>query len=257
VCTVALAPTLDERPGNPGRRLGAASATIVDLHGAELVLAGDAAALVDTALRQHLQAQGLTIVAAPAAATWQLEARLQTLQLDVADRDRRSVAVQATLRRISDGKISWTGTAEDRDERFAGVAGNSRADLEGYLGAGIATVAADLAHRVHAATTTTTAAVPMAAAAIPAVPMPVGSPAAAAAAPQLPATGDLLISTTPARVKVYVDAVYQGLSPLTLSLPPGVSELHFVREGYRRASEKVAIRAGRAIELEIKMEALP
>jgi hypothetical protein len=136
------------------------------------------------------------------------------------------------------------------------VAGNSRADLEGYLGAGIAKVATDLAHRVRAATTATLAA-PMAAAAIPAVPMAVASPAAAASSPPLPATGDLLISTQPARVKVYVDAVYQGLSPLTLSLPPGVSELHFVREGYRRASEKVAIRAGRAIELEVRMEAQP
>jgi hypothetical protein len=62
------------------------------------------------------------------------------------------------------------------------------------------------------------------------------------------------ISTVPARVRVYVDDVYHGLTPLTLELPAGVAQLHLKLEGWRSVSEKVAVRRGATVELELKLQ---
>jgi hypothetical protein len=250
--SVAVAPWSDQRPGAPGRRLGEVQAAVFGLHERELRLARDATAVIADAVREELQAQGLTVLAAPDGAEPRLDGRaglrlegsVVALTLNVAGRDERHIALQATLRRQADGKILWSGTADERDDRFAGVSGNSRADLELYLGEGIAKAAARLALAVreHAG-----------------LPATVAAPAALvvpAAAPVAGAFGQVLVTTRPARAKVYVDDVYQGLSPITLELPTGTNQLHVKLDGHRAASEKVAVRRGTTVELELKLEPL-
>jgi hypothetical protein len=246
---VHLGPWDDPRPGAPGRRLGELSATVLGLDGRELRLARDATAVVDGAVREQLQAQGLAVVSAPEQAELRLDGALQALTLNVAGRDERHVVLQATLRQQPGGQVLWSGAVEDRDDRFAGVSGNSRADLEAYLGAGIARAAAQLAAAVREHAGPLPLATPSPAALPASVAVPAGVPAAPAAA-----GGTLVITTLPARVKVYVDDVYHGLTPITLELPAGVSQLHFKLDGYRGASEKVAVRRGVTTELELKLE---
>jgi hypothetical protein len=257
--SLAVAPWADQRPGTPGRRLGGISGTVFDIQGTELTLIRDATAVVDDAVREQLRAQGLAVLAAPESADLRLEGSLQTLTLNVAARDERRIVLRATLRRQRDGQVLWSGAVEERNDRFAGVSGNNRRDLETYLGEGISKAAAQLATAVREH------AVPLAAAAaavpaVPAPPAPAPPAVPAAAAPVAPATpaisgalGQVLITTVPPRVKVYVDDVYHGLTPLTLELPAGTSQLHFKREGYRSASEKVAVRRGASVELELKL----
>lgn len=247
---VAVAPIADGRPDQPGRRLGTAGAAVFGLHGRELLLANDGTAVVEAALLEHLRAQGFGVVTTPQPADLRLDVTLQALSLQVAGRDTRQVAVQASLRRQAGGQLLWTGVLEDHDDRFAGVSGNDRADLEAYLGAGVAKVAARLALTLRQQLTLPAAAAP------PQVSLPAAPPAAAAPTPvgATPALGYVAITTVPARARVYVDDVYHGLTPMTLELPAGVSQLHLKLDGWRDASEKVAVRRGATVELELKLQ---
>ncbi len=67
-------------------------------------------------------------------------------------------------------------------------------------------------------------------------------------------TGHLSVSSVPSRAKVYVEDVYYGMTPLKLELPVGVSPMRFKLDGYKPASEKVAVRRGETTELEIKFQ---
>lgn len=249
--TVVMAPVADARPGQPGRRLGVADAVVFGLRGPDLVLAREATAVVDEALRVHLRAQGLALVPTPQATSLRLETTLQALSLQVSARDTRHVAVQASLRH-ADGELLWAGLLEDRNDRFAGVSGNDRADLEAYLGAGVANVASQLAaalrQRLAAPTAATTP--PLA---TPASPAPTASPSASPPSAGLP-MGYVAVTSVPSRARVYVDDVYHGLTPMTLELPAGVSQLHLKLDGWRIASEKVAVRRGATVELELKLQ---
>jgi len=248
VFTLSLGEVIDQRPGAPGRRLGAVRAAVFGIHGSELALDGEAATVLGAALRDRLAVQGITLAAAGATADLRLDTTLQALTLNVAARDDRHIAVQAALRRVVDGRVLWSGTVEDRDERFAGVSGNSRADLETYLGGGIAKVVDQLGTQVRQAQSA------LAAAARPASAAPQLASPPAAAPPAQQGTGAVLVTSLPTRVKVYVGDVYHGLTPIALELPVGVSTLHFKLDGYRNISEKVAVRRGATVELELKLE---
>jgi hypothetical protein len=244
--SITMPPWTDARQGAPGRRLGRADAAVFGLHDPELRLARDATVVVADAVRERLSAHGLAVVAATQPADLRLDGVLQALTLNVAGRDERRVAVQATLRRQSDGMVLWSALLEDRDDRFAGVSGNTMSDLERYLGQGIVRVATQLADNVHNRAVPASAAPVASQAAVPAPAAPL------AAAPG--GTGFVAITSLPTRVKVYVDDVYHGLTPITLELPPGVSQLHFKLDGYRSTSEKVAVRRGVTTELELRLD---
>jgi hypothetical protein len=73
--------------------------------------------------------------------------------------------------------------------------------------------------------------------------------------PQATATsGLLLVNTSPARAKVYLDGVYYGLSPLRLEMEPGVHTISVKMEGYRMVSEKVSVRKGDSTEMDLSLE---
>jgi hypothetical protein len=89
----------------------------------------------------------------------------------------------------------------------------------------------------------------------PVGPVPAYVPPAAYAAPAaVVASGYLSVTTTPARVKVYVDDVYFGLTPLKLELDAGVHAVKLKADGYKPASEKVSVRKGDTTELEMVLE---
>lgn len=252
--TVALTPWTDQRPGNPGRKLGDVGATVFGIDGDALWLARDASAVVTDAVRGRLLAQGFAIAGPQDRSDLTLEGNIQALSLNVAGRDERRIVLQAVAR-APGGAVVWSGAGEERGDRFAGVAGNNRGDLERYLGEGIGLAATRLAtslrERVGAMPTTASAPAAAArAAAPPVLPLAVPGPSA----PSAGGTGFVAITSVPGRVKVYVDDVYHGLTPVTLELPAGVNQLHFKLDGHRSAREKVAVRRGATTELELKLE---
>jgi hypothetical protein len=80
------------------------------------------------------------------------------------------------------------------------------------------------------------------------------SPTAVTAPANTAAVGYVAVTSIPARVKVYVDDVYYGVTPIKIELPIGVGQLRFKLDDYKPASEKVAVRRGEVTELEIKLK---
>ena len=66
--------------------------------------------------------------------------------------------------------------------------------------------------------------------------------------------GLLLVNSNPQRAKVYVDDVYYGLSPLRVSMDPGIHVVSVKLDGYRMVTEKVSVRKGDNTEVELNLE---
>ena len=66
--------------------------------------------------------------------------------------------------------------------------------------------------------------------------------------------GTLILTTQPARAKVYLDGVYFGLSPLNAEVESGIHNVDVKLEGYKKGSEKVSVRNAEKTELELILE---
>lgn len=281
--SLAIANFADARPGPRGRKLGDIKATVSNIHSAEMALDREVTVFLAGTVRNQLAADGFRIVGPAEPADFRIEAAVKAFSLNVADRDERTIVAGVTLRESASGDVIWSGEISERDDRYAGVTGNSRATLVEYLGEGVSafaarfsaavrdgltksyprTIVAGQTKNVPAIPGVATLHAPVARDEIPLAPQPVARrmtpqpPAAATAAvppPVLPATGHVSLYSSPARAKVYVGDVYYGVTPLKFELPAGVVRLHFRLDGYKPASEKVAVRRGEITELEMKLE---
>lgn len=259
----------DGRSIAPSRKIGDIRATVVDMHATELVSDEDIANVVTAAMRSQLTASGFRPVdSADRAATrtpedFQLSGSIKDLRLDVAGRDTVSIVVETTLRDSRNGKLIWSGVVSEKSDRYAGVTGNTRNSIARYLHSSLGEVAgktiAQVSDAMHAVRPELFSQVPAAAKAPPGVEVlvaPPASPPAPAREQQAvtPPPGRLMVSTSPARAKVYVGEVYFGLSPLNVELEPGIHSLRMKLDGYKTATEKISVRKGETTELEVTLE---
>jgi len=283
--SLAVADFGDARAAAPGRKIGKITATVSNMHGTELLLDRDVAALLGNAVRGQLAADGFRLVKPGETADFKLGASAQAFSLNIAGTDELTIAVEVTLREERSGVIVWAGVIAEKADRYAGVGGNSRATIAEYLGEGVAAFAGKLstvvvdvlaksyprtmtvaqhkpASTIPGVTTVHTMAArePLASAVLPVATPVAANKVAATDPPPRPApaatatSGHLSVASVPARAKVYIEDVYHGLTPLKLELPVGVHALKFKLDGYKSASEKVAVRRGETIELEIKFQ---
>lgn len=64
----------------------------------------------------------------------------------------------------------------------------------------------------------------------------------------------LIVGTVPGRAKVYLNNVYQGVTPLKVEMEPGVHAVSIKLEGYRMVAEKVTVRSGEHTEMDLTLE---
>jgi hypothetical protein len=281
--SLSVAEFADARPAPRGRKIGDIKATVTNMHGSEMALDRDVTSVVSGAARGQLAADGFRLVGAAEPADFRLSGVVKAFSLTVAGRDERVIVVEATVREGKSGDVVWSGVITEKDDRYAGVTGNSRGTLIEYLGEGVAAFATKLSAAtrdslvksyprsiaaiqsrsvstipgvttLHAPATrddpVVVAPAPAAATVAPAA-APAARPATTAAA--VPTVGYVSVHSSPARVKVYVDDVYYGVTPIKLELPTGVAQLGFKLDGYRPAAEKVAVRRGEVTDLEVKL----
>ena len=265
-----VATFVDERGKSP-RKLGDIRAIVRGIYGTELKLDRDVATLVGEVTRAQLAADGLRLVDAGGEADIVVEGVVKAFSLDVAGRDERNIRIEVSLVDGASGKLLWAGAIADRDDRYAGVNGNSRASIAAYLDEGVANYATRLGAVLHeilpkiypdavesarpAAHTAVPGVTTLQAPVAPSVVVPPAPIAAPVAKPTSAATtGHFVVQTMPPRARVYVGDVYQGMTPLRLELPVGVATIGLRLGGYRSVTEKVAIRAGETIELELALE---
>ncbi|MEH6606613.1 MAG: PEGA domain-containing protein [Pseudomonadales bacterium] len=71
------------------------------------------------------------------------------------------------------------------------------------------------------------------------------------------ADAQMVLISSPPRVAVTVDGVYQGVTPVTVAVRQGSHQLSYFAEGYQPKDQTVSIRSGENRELIIKLEPSP
>ncbi len=133
---------------NP-RQIGRIKATVSDMHGTELLLEKDAAALTASAVRTQLISDGFSLVLPGQPHDFELATVIRSFELNVAGRDELNLAVEASLRAAGDSDVIWAGIISEKSDRFAGIMGNSQATITRYLGDGLSNLVQKLGASVR------------------------------------------------------------------------------------------------------------
>lgn len=281
--TIRMKGYVDERKmGNP-RKLGTGAENVSGLSGGKDILVDrDVSSIVATAMRNNLDEVGFQVNDdQDPNSVYELSGVVKELTLNVKARDEISLAIETSLREVSTGKLIWSGVVVEKNDRFAGVSGNSRDDVAAYLKKELGIVTNKTVEALSSSLMAarpdlfnlTPGSKPVAGVTVlvapglsaPAAAAPVSAPQYAPASAQpIPApafmphatatTGLLLVNTNPTRAKVYADGVYMGISPLRVEMEPGVHAISVKLEGYRMATEKVSVRRGDNTEMELSLE---
>lgn len=254
----------DARSAAPSRKIGDIKATVFDMFGPELVME-DPAGTVTAAMVNQFSASGFQTVAdggktSAGGADFEVSGVVREFSMNIGGRDEVSIVVETTLRDTRGGGILWSGAVAEKADRYAGVTGNTRSSITRYLSGALAKVSTKTRDAISASIMQTypdrfDQAAPVRDS-TPGVTVLVAPPerTSASQAVRPGMTGQLAVTTTPARAKVYVGDVYYGLSPLKLELEPGIYTIHFKLNTFKTATEKVSVRKGETTELEIRLE---
>lgn len=286
--TLRINKYVDQRKLDNPRQLGISTQRIRGMDQGPLLLDQELANIVTAAVKKHFDSEGYQVLEGAGAdkAIFEVSGVIKELALNVKYRDEITIGIETTLKDVRTGAVVWSGMVTEKNDRFAGVSGNSKEDVVDYLnqelrvvtGKTVDAISASLMATqpelfnltpgtkpiagvtVYVAPTVAKPAAPVAPAA-PAVMMPNAAVQSAAPVPP-PAyvphasatSGLLLVNTSPARAKVYLDGVYYGMSPLRLEMEPGVHAISVKLEGYKMVTEKVSVRKGDNTEMELMLE---
>ncbi|NNM79403.1 MAG: PEGA domain-containing protein [Gallionella sp.] len=268
-----IRPYTDERAEKNPRLLGELKTRVFGLEGNELVVDHDVASIATASLRKQFQKAGFPVLedGSTQASVFELSGVVKTLTLNSRDRDDITIAIETSVTDVATGKVIWSALVSEKNNRFAGVSGDTKADLVDYLNREMR-IASD--KTVDAVNTLLMATYPALFNLIPgtktisgvtvlSAPSAAVVPAAEAAlvaappayTPHASATmGLLVLSSKPSRAKVYLDGVYYGMTPLRAEIEPGVHSVEVKLEGYKTASEKVSVRRSDDTELELTLD---
>jgi hypothetical protein len=275
---------VDQRKAGNPRLLGIASLRVRGVDGDQLLLDQDVATVVTTAVKKRFDAEGFQVLEGSSAsnALFEVSGVIKELALNVKNRDEITIAIETTLKDLSNGEVVWSGMVTEKHDRFAGVSGNNKEDVVAYFSKELKVVTTKTVEAVSASLMAAkpelfnltpgtkaipgvtvyvapSAAKPAPAAPVPSMPAYGVQPGSAvpppAYMPHASATaGLLLVNTNPSRAKVYLDGVYYGLSPLRLEMEPGVHAISVKLEGYKMVTEKISVRKGDNTEMELNLE---
>jgi len=263
---------IDQRQVTNPRYLGQITTRVSGVSGNELILDQDIAEIAVAAIKKRFDTEGFQVLEGTDSSNAQFEVSgiIKELVLNVKNRDEISISIETTLKDAASGKVVWSGLVTEKNDRFAGVSGNNKADLVAYLNKGIQIVSGKTVDAIGASLAASRPELfnlTPGTKAIKGVDVYVAPQPSPAAVPAMPvvsavqagtragaATGLLSVSTSPPRAKVYLDGVYFGLSPLSSEIEPGVHDVVVKLKGYKTGTEKVSVRKGDKTELEFSLE---
>src|SRR5487761_2637148 len=222
--TIHITEFTDKREGMPGKSIGISTARVVGMSGKDLILDREVADVVTAAMRKRFDDEGFKSVE-DNNAMYELGGTVKELTYNVKDRDEISITIESTLKEVATGKILWSGVVTERDNRFAGVSGNSKSDIGNSLRyklglvtkkTYVASSAVLIASRPELFNVSP-GAQPIAGVTVlfaAGSGQPAASAVPVASVMADPKTGTLVLSTKPSRAKVYLEGVYFGMSPL-------------------------------------------
>jgi hypothetical protein len=274
--TIRIAGYSDGRNTSDARKVGIAKNRVSGLSGSEIRLDRDVGEVVAESMAARLdEADFLVLEKDDATAMFELSGVVKEMGCDVKERDYAAVRVESTLKEIATGKVVWSGEAEQKSDRFAGVSGNDKSDIANYLQRELRTVTGKTTDSIKSTLVATRSEL---FGVVPGTKVIEGVSvfATQGSTPSLnpnntsllkgagvavngtvkpvAAEGQLSVRTEPSRAKVYLDGVYYGLSPLSIAATAGIHTVEVKLSGYRKASEKVAVRGDTTTELEFQLE---
>lgn len=240
--TILLKPFTDSREGVESHYIGKVTQVVTDMNTDRIVLdKGDVATFVTGAMRSHMIAAGFTVK------DWTPEledsnetdliigGEVKRFRLDIGPRDEIDIEIASSLTSKKSGKVLWAGVVSEKGDRFPGVMGNSRRTIAGYISKNLRTVINKTLKEVNEN-----------------IQMAVISGIKDMSIPE--GVGRLVIRTEPPRAEVYTGAIYHGMSPLSIYLEPGISEVTFRLKGFKEMREKVSIRNRDVTEIDRILE---
>lgn len=282
--TLRVLKYVDERKVSDPHLLGTTNQRVGGITGPQLLLDQEISSAVAGAIKKRFDSEGFQVMEGTnaSAALFEISGVIKDLTLNVRERDSISVAIETTLKEVSSGKVVWSGLVTEKNDRFAGVAGNDKDDVVNFFNRELKVVttktvdaisASLMASRpelfnltagtkaikgvtVYVAPTASTAVAPApsyGAASVYGVPANTAMPAPSYIPHASATAGLLLVNTNPQRAKVYLDGVYYGMSPLRLEMEPGVHAIGVKLEGYKMVTEKVSVRKGDNTEMELNL----
>lgn len=282
--TVRVNGYVDQRNVSNPRYLGQLKSRVSGLDGNELLMDQDVATIATTEIKKRFDSEGFQVMEGSSAANalFEVTGVVKELTLNIKERDEISIAIETTLKDVATGKVVWSGLVTEKNNRFAGVSGNSKDDVIAYLNKELRVASTKTVDAISASLmashpelfnlTPGTKPIPGVTVYVaPSLPKaaPVAAPVAAPnygvqPAAEVPAstyrphaseaTGLLLVNTNPSRAKVYLDGVYYGMSPLRLEMEPGIHAISVKLAGYNMVTEKVSVRRGDNTEIELNLE---
>ena len=281
--TIRVNGYVDQRKVSSPRYLGQITSRVTGITGTEVITDQDVALIATNSIKKQFDGEGFQVMEGVSAnnALFEVTGVIKELTLNVLNRDNVSIAIETTLKEVSTGKVVWSGLVTEKNDRFAGVAGDDKKDVMAYLNKELKIVSTKTVDAISESlmaarpelfnltpgtkpipgvTVFVAPQLPKAAPAAPAAPAP-GMPAAQSDIPASTyrphaseTTGLLLVTTTPPRARIYLDDVYYGMSPMRLEMEPGIHSISVKLAGYNMISEKVSIRRGDNTELELNLE---
>lgn len=262
----------DQRQVVNPRFLGQIKSRVRGIIGSELIMDQDIAVIATAAIKERFDAEGYQVLEGGEAnkALFEVSGVIKELTLNIKGRDDINIAIETTLKDAATGKVVWSGLVTEKNDRFAGVSGNNKQDVDKYLNKGLRVVSGKTVEAVSASLMAARpelfnltpgtkpikgvdvyVAPPAAAATLP---IPVAPAVQAGISSANAVAGLLSVNTNPSRAKVYLDGIYFGLSPLRSEIEPGIHEVVVKLNGYKDATEKVSVRKGDNTELELSLD---
>jgi hypothetical protein len=239
-------------------KIGISNQRVTGIWGKELRIDRELTEFVSEAIKNSFAEAGYQLQ--DAAALYEVSGVIKELSYNVKAKDEVNILLETTIKEMASGKLLWSGVVAEKNERFAGVSGNSKADIATHLRREVKVATQKT---VEAITASLMAQRPDLFNMMPGTKAIAGVTVLQSATPVQPAgvvtinvgvTGLLVLNTKPSRAKVYLDGVYFGMTPLRVEVDAGVHEVSVRLDGYKAGAEKVSVRKGDTTELEMVLE---
>jgi uncharacterized lipoprotein YajG len=257
---IHIVPFKDSRGVENPALAGSLEETVIDIMSDRLILSEDVSTVVTDALAGEFTAAGFKVSAGPYEKPGDADLVLtgEVRKFWLHNREGGLVEIEIHSK-IADGATEeslWSGTAKGMEGDFGGHTSESISEsLVGSLKKAVGKIVEQGAVISGAREKYDSPTTPPAPPAPRIQTAPEGPTAAPPPAEALPAEGKgkIVITTDPARTKVYIGDVYYGRSPLSIDLKPGIYEVHVKKRGFKAETEKVAVRDGVTVELDVTL----
>ncbi len=241
----------DVRKTNNFNDIGKINEVVADITSSNLILDKPASIIILNALKNEFLQSGFTLKQS-GGADYTLKGEIKKFSLDIEERDHVVIEIDYEFTSNIDKKTIYSGSALVQDSRFAGVTGNTRKSIKKYLNKALSNLSAQIISSTGL-TLKTKIEVPRKTKEIAPEPTPhqIGK---TKTPPPSHSGGTLIVSGTPLKVKIYIEDVYYGLTPLSINIKSGVYNVSFKKKGFKTEKEKVSIREGAETILEIDLQ---